>query len=170
MAIFLLCGFMGSGKTTLMERLSDEVTSIDLDSFIVEKLQIKGFDSIADFVEEEDWEEFRYIEADNLSLLLDQAKEGGQDTLISLGGGAVNDMTLTIIEDSGAQLFWLDVPFETCWERIKGDATRPLVMEGEDACRELFDERRKLYRRAQVAVNPDSVKKLQDLKSLISEG
>lgn len=166
MATYLLCGFMGSGKTTLMERLSDEAVAVDLDALIVEKLQIKGFDSIADFVEEEDWEEFRYVEADNLSFLLDQYADAESDVLVALGGGAVNDMTLTIIEDSDAKLVWLKVPFETCWERIKNDASRPLVLEGEEACHELYNERVRYYKRAEIQVDPDNVKKIQDIKSL----
>jgi shikimate kinase len=168
MATFLLCGFMGSGKTTLMEKLSNEAVTIDLDAFIVEKLQIKGFNSIGEFVEEEDWEEFRYIEADNLSLLLDQYDDAVSDVVISLGGGAVNDMTLTIIEDSKAKLVWLDVPFETCWERIKDDPKRPLVLTGEEACHDLYRDRLRNYKRAEIKVDPESVKELQDIKSLIS--
>lgn len=168
MAIYLLCGFMGSGKTTLMERLQNEIEAIDLDHLVVEKLQIKGFASIADFVDEEGWEEFRYLESDNLSLLLDNYQESQQDVLIALGGGAVNEMNLSMIEDTEAELIYLDVPFETCWQRIKNDTSRPLVMEGQQACFDLYKERQKYYRRAQVRVDPESVKNLQSFKDLIS--
>ena len=168
MAIYLLCGFMGSGKTTCMQRLQSEISSVDLDALVVEKLQIKGFQSIAEFVDEEGWEEFRYLESDNLSLLLDQYTETDEDILIALGGGAVNEMNLSIIEDTAATLIYLDVPFEVCWERIKGDRERPLVLEGEEACRQIFRDRQKFYRRAQVAVDPETLKNLQSLKALIS--
>ena len=130
MATYLLCGFMGSGKTTVSERLSGEVIAIDLDTLILEKLQIKGFESIAHYVEEEGWEEFRFLEADNLSFLLDSCSAEEKDVVVALGGGAVNELTLPIIEDSKARLVWLNVPFETCWERIKNSSDRPLVYEG----------------------------------------
>jgi len=168
MAIYLLCGFMGSGKSSVMQKLQSEISAIDLDSLVVEKLQIKGFSSIADFVEEEGWEEFRYLESDNLSFLLDEYSESGEDILIALGGGAVNEMNLTIIEDTDANLIYLNVPFEVCWERIKNDSSRPFVQEGEEACRQLYRERQKFYRRAQVAVDPETLKNLQSLKALIS--
>ena len=157
------CGFMGSGKTTLAQKLSPEISVVDLDDAICNEIKAKGYKSISSFVDRFNWENFREIESNILAKTL---KLKG-DFLVSLGGGAINERNLKLLRESQVDLVWLKVDFETCWNRIKADEARPLVKKGKTELFKLFLEREVLYRNADFSVNPDAVKNLQALKALI---
>ena len=53
----------------------------------------------------------------------------GKTAVAACGGGAMlNPDTAKAAKDAGAAVIFLDVPFETCYERIKNDSNRPIVV------------------------------------------
>ena len=134
---------MGSGKTTLVELLKrtgpKEVKYRDLDQAIV-----KTHGPIAELMGQGT---FRDVEQQVLRELT------GERAIIALGGG-------TALPGEGEVAVWLDVPFERCWERIRGDTARPLVKRGKMFLQELYQKRRELYAKADVRFDEGILKRI----------
>ena len=164
--VIFLCGFMGSGKSTLFNRLqaaSPEIDGIDLDHEILQKFG-RDHKSLGELIDDLGLEVFRQMET---GLLLDYCRKKG-DWLISLGGGALSLENLSAIKSSATtSLVWLDTPFEECWRRIEGDTNRPLVRKGRTELQRLYRERLSLYREAKARLDPkqqNEIKNFQELK------
>lgn len=148
MTVFL-CGFMGCGKTTIGALLAKKlgVQLIDTDARIVEK---EGL-SIPEIFAQKGEGYFREIEAQTVREL------AGKKAVVSCGGGAMlRDDTAAAAREKGCVVF-LDVPFETCYARIRGDKNRPLVQQNsKEGLQEIFDARRGVYlQNASVVVSAD---------------
>ena len=118
MAIFL-CGFMGCGKTTVGKKMASLLGKkyCDMDELIVQKAGM----SIPEIFEKLGEPEFRRMESE---LIVELGQFSG---IVSCGGGAMlSDINGENAKKSGVVVF-LDVPFETCYNRIKNDPNRPIA-------------------------------------------
>lgn len=157
-----LCGFMGCGKSYIGSLLAEDrgMPFVDLDSYIVEK---EGR-SIPEIFEQSGEPYFRQLEAECI-------KELSNGCVVATGGGTlINENTAEYANAHGITLF-LNADFELCYERIKNDRNRPLVMNNtEEQLRELFEKRRKIYEKhSRVAVKVTGVeeKTLETINSLL---
>ena len=58
----------------------------------------------------------------------------------------LNPDTAKAAADSGSAVVFLDVPFETCYERIKDDTNRPIVVKStKEELEALYNSRRDVY-------------------------
>ena len=58
----------------------------------------------------------------------------------------LNPDTAKAAKDADAAVIFLDVPFETCYERIKDDTNRPIVVNStKEQLEELYNSRRDVY-------------------------
>jgi shikimate kinase len=143
----VIVGFMGSGKTTLVEalgrKLGCQVT--DLDSFITER---EGR-SPAEIIAQAGEPEFREVE----TVALRDVLENNEAQVIALGGGAwANEANRALVAAHGCLSVWLDTPFELCWERIaSSETTRPLAPDRISA-KKLYNDRRDSYRLSEQQV------------------
>lgn len=147
----ILCGFMGSGKSTIGSLLSKKMgmSFVDLDKYI-EKQENK---TVTQIFEDSGEEYFREKEREASKVL--GAKRG---LVIAAGGG-----TLTFPENVAAfrengRIVLLNVSPETVAERLKNDNSRPLLAKPDklQAIRELFDARLPLYESAaDIVVDAD---------------
>lgn len=128
---------MGSGKTTIGKKLAEKLHLkwIDLDQFIEDRLET----SISKVFQNKGEAYFRKIETECLEQVL--LKE--PMSVISTGGGVI---TTSQNRDLLAKThtIYLAYPFETLYERIKGDGARPLVTTYE-ALHKRFEDRLPLY-------------------------
>lgn len=138
----ILEGFMGSGKTTVSEILSDRLglELMDTDATIEDT---EGR-SISSIFREDGEEAFRDMETELLTMI---AGDHLRDMVISLGGGMpVREKNRELLKKSG-KVVYLKASPETIYERVKGDATRPLL-QGEDPLlriKELMEGRSDVY-------------------------
>lgn len=120
MTVFL-CGFMGCGKTSAGTELA-RITGrkfTDMDKYIEEEAKL----TIPEIFAEKGEHFFRAAETDAVKKL---AETGG---IVACGGGAMlNAVNAKAARDAGGKIVYIDVPFETCYERISGDTHRPIVM------------------------------------------
>ena len=127
----ILCGFMGSGKSTIGKMLAKKLDRkfIDLDDYIVEK---RGM-SINEIFKKYGEANFRKSEtqsAKNISLL--------DNHVVALGGGTVvNPENAEILKTSG-KIIMLDISPETVYKRLKNDKSRPLL-QTEDKLKAITD-------------------------------
>lgn len=139
----ILIGFMGAGKSTAARAASMFGEVLDADALLEEELG----STISEFFEREGEAEFRRREAALVSNLL---AEAGPDTVIALGGGALE--TEAVREALGPHtVVWLYVSSEQAWNRVAGDPARPLASD-RAAFEELFSERTEVYQEAADAI------------------
>ncbi len=136
-----LCGFMGCGKTTVgrnIARLSGK-KFIDLDFYIVKKVNL----SISEIFEKYGQDEFRNIESNCLKEV-----SSFENCIVALGGGTVTSpQNVQIIKSSG-KLVYLYLTFNRCYERIKNNPKRPIVMQSnKDKLYDLYMERHEIYKK-----------------------
>ncbi len=122
----ILEGFMGSGKSTVAEIISDklDLELLDTDEAIVEA---EGR-SISDIFDSDGEEAFRDMET---ALLETACSEHFREMVFSLGGGMpIRQENRDLLKKLGRVVYLRTSP-ETVYERVKDDTKRPLLR-GED--------------------------------------
>ena len=118
----ILEGFMGSGKTTVSELLSEklDLELIDTDEAISEA---EGC-SISEIFDVQGEQAFRDMETELIKMLVD---EHVRETVISLGGGLpVRSENRELLKKCGKVVYLRTSP-EEVYNRIKDDTSRPLL-------------------------------------------
>lgn len=143
-----LVGFMGSGKSTVGQRLAVELDMIYVDTDAL--VEAKAGMSIAEIFAQDGEAAFRELEREVILELCRQT-----DLVLATGGGAFMDPSVREVLLRSSLVAHLEAPFEALWERIRGDAGRPLLAgEGAyDRMRALFEARLPVYRLAHAAVD-----------------
>jgi len=135
----VLCGFMGSGKSVTGKLIAEKLgfTFVDMDSFLEKQSGM----SVNDIFKTLGEPSFRRMETE-------AAKQLGQkDSLvIATGGGAVlNPQNVNYLKANGI-VFLLDVTADTVKNRLKNDASRPLLAKDkENTIENLLSERKAAY-------------------------
>ena len=140
---YLICGFSGAGKTSLLEKIKNDSQYNDYQFFDLDTELKKEFgkDSITEVIEEFGWEEFRQKEQAKLTELLNRDK-----VWIALGGGSLNETNAdALLQSDSVKVYFLDTPLDECIARIKVAGDRPLLSEGEDFLRKLYAQRLPIY-------------------------
>lgn len=139
MSSVYLCGFMGCGKSHIGRMLAHSTGRkfIDLDRYIVDK---EGM-TIPEIFEKYGEPHFRELEAKYI-------RELSEGNIVATGGGAlINDSTAKFAQESGLTVY-INTSFEVCYDRIKNDTNRPLVVKNtREQLHELYCTRDVIYRR-----------------------
>ena len=163
MRIFLI-GMPGSGKTTLGQRLSEElgIEFIDLD------LEIESFlsKSIPQIFKDHGEGEFRKTETELLKKLTNSRK----DFVMSTGGGVPCFFdNMDFMNESGMTIY-LKVSKEELVDRLKDQKEYRPLLSGEQSVSvkitELLDKRQKDYDRAKVIIESDNIQMDDLIRSL----
>lgn len=137
MSIFL-CGFMGCGKTTCGKLLAKKlgVAFYDTDELIEER---EGM-SIPEIFAQKGEPYFREVEAEVVKSLC------GKTAVVSCGGGAMLNPKTAECAGADGDVIFLDVDFETCYERIRNDENRPIAVSStKEELLDRFNTRRDIY-------------------------
>ena len=131
-----LSGFMGSGKTTIYNKIYPlvNIKHFDLDEEIVKK-----HGKIETIFEKGDVH-FRILEREVFSTI------PNENCLVALGGGSLEILEIYLKAKASPNTFYLDDSFENLWERIK-DSERPLVKRGKDFVLDKYKLRKILSRK-----------------------
>lgn len=124
--VVTLCGFMGSGKTTVGRILADALGCpfLDLDEIVVKK----AGKSIPDIFAQDGEPAFRQLEA---RLLRQTVEKYGETTaVLSLGGGTVTTPASATLLHEKTVCIYLRATLDTLLSRLAGEtAGRPLLQE-----------------------------------------
>ena len=135
----VLCGFMGSGKTTIGRKLARALGCefVDADQYL-EQRENRSISSIFDEVGEAG---FRDIETDCARELSEKT-----DCVIALGGGAVLRPENVELYKKNGILVHLNTPFYRIVQNLSRDTTRPLLKgDKEKQTRKLYQQRKEIY-------------------------
>ena len=140
----VLCGFMGSGKSTIGNLLSKKMgmAFIDLDAYI-EKKENK---SVSQIFADSGEEYFRQLEKDAVRELAYK-----KSIILATGGGTLTfQENVDVLRNADNKIILLDLPVEVVEQRLQGDTKRPLLNrpDKEKVMRELYEKRLPLYRSA----------------------
>ena len=138
MTLFL-CGFMGCGKSTVGNILARKrgCGFCDTDELVVKN---QGM-SIPEIFAQKGEPYFRKVEAETVKSIC------GKSVVVACGGGAMlNSDTAKAVKEKGGMIIYLDLSFEDCYNRIKGDTNRPIVMNNtKEQLEEIYNNRRDIY-------------------------
>lgn len=139
----VLCGFMGSGKTTVGRVLAVRtgMPLVDMDDYIEEKAGM----TVSEIFKQHGEDYFRELEHEAAREL---ANRNG--CIISAGGGTLVYRRNVDVLREGCRIVLLDVPLEVIKKRLQDDKKRPLLQrpDKDEAMRELYTKRMPLYRNA----------------------
>ncbi len=143
-----LVGMMGSGKSTVGPLLAERLgfTFVDVDA----EIERQSGRTIPDLFAGEGEAGFRRWEAQVLQTLTQRP-----GLVLATGGGAVLDPANWRAMRAGGLVVWLQAPLDLLWQRVAGDAHRPLLA-GPDArarFERLAQSRTPLYAQADVVVD-----------------
>lgn len=156
--IIFLCGFMGSGKSTIGQLLAEKLERpfLDLDDKIVETAGME----IPEIFEQEDKAGFRMIER---RALLETTREF--EGVLALGGGSLQSQHLVDHLKLKGLLVFIETPISVILRRISEDENRPLLLDEhgnpqkteilKQELQTLYDERLPLYEQAVITVEND---------------
>jgi shikimate kinase len=117
--VVVLVGFMGAGKTTVGHIIAKRLGHPLVDSDVL--IEQRSGRDIRDIFATEGEAYFRELEHTTVAELV-----RGQDAVISLGGGAVEDpRTRAVLRN--AQVAYLKVSFEEAMSRVRADEYRPML-------------------------------------------
>lgn len=159
----VLCGMMGSGKTTVAGALSRiyGLRCVDTDELITRK-----FGPINDIFATRGEEYFRDVE----SLVAAQAARSPDNDVIALGGGCVlRAANVRALRQSGV-IFYLRAAAQTVIERVRGDSSRPLLKgDLEERVNSILAARSAVYESvADVVIDTDD-KSPEEIAKIITE-
>lgn len=159
----VLCGFMSSGKSLLLGRLSELgpklLKYIDLDTAI-EKSQNMKISQIFDLHGQPF---FRELEAN----LLDEFTQQ-ENIVIALGGGALTERSLDLIRERKFVLIYVKRPFDDCIDSAKKqtDVSRPLLDLSREELLKLYQKREQLYLKSDFVIKSSDILKINNFNDL----
>ncbi|MFH5832831.1 shikimate kinase [Halalkalibaculum sp. DA384] len=163
--ILFLCGFMGTGKSTLGRTLAEklELPFADLDT----RIEKQAGKPIPKIFEEEGEQRFRSLERKQL---LDTIRN--YEGVLALGGGALHNQHLVDHIKINGLLIFIETPFSVILDRIMQHDNRPLLLNEdgtvkdravlEEELSELYNQRLKYYRQAEITIRNDNETSIED--------
>lgn len=133
----VLCGFMGSGKTTVGLELAKIMGRKFMDTDdMIEREQGVAIKAIFTVHGEEYFRDLEFACCKKISAM--------KNCVVSTGGGALTYKRNVDALKQGGKIVFLDADFDVICQRIGNTRTRPLFQDREKA-RALYDERRPKY-------------------------
>ncbi len=160
----LFCGFMGSGKSCLLEKIKQESIQsnylfVDLDIHLINRY---SFNSVVEMIASVGIDVFRKKELIELNILLKE----NSDCLIALGGGC-QFWDLPKCLDMEFKTIWLDTPFEICYERAKIQGGRPFITDYDNTL-ELYNKRLSNYQKADLCLDVIRQKQIKNIWNIVN--
>ncbi len=162
-----IIGLMGSGKSIIGKDLSEY---LNLKFYDTDKeIELKTNRSISKIFEEQGEPYFRTIEEKICIKLLSQ-----NNCVISLGGGSIINRNIRKEIKQNSYSIFLQVKLSNLLKRLKTSKKRPLLnnkIDNKETLKNLFEDRRKFYEKADFIVNNnnDKFQVLEKIKSELSQ-
>ncbi|MFN3813720.1 MAG: shikimate kinase [Aquificaceae bacterium] len=141
-----LVGFMGSGKTTVGEYLSQK---LGWDFYDVDRM-VEGYEgmTIEEIFDKKGEEYFRRREVEVLREVVKK-----EEVVVSTGGGlGANEEAIKFMKEMGL-VVWLSIPFEEFLRRCKSKEERPLLRKPLEKLKDLYNRRSMIYSQAHMYVD-----------------
>lgn len=167
-----ICGFMGTGKTTVGKQLASKLDMPfhDLDAHVENQVG----QTIADIFEAYGEEEFRKKEKAALLNII-RTKKG----VVALGGGSLHNQHLVDHIKVNGLLVFINTPMEEIVERISSHKNRPLLLDEKGEMKpkpvlqkqmqQLYEERLIFYEQAEVTIHAQQYESMSALVNQLAK-
>ena len=156
MKTIVLVGMPGAGKTTVGSSLSKflNIDFVDIDS-VIEKTENR---TISEIFAQEGEKYFRVIESKTIKECF------GDNKVISLGGGAFEDMQTRDFLLENSLVVYLKTSVQEIYKRVKNNSQRPLLNDNmsEEKINKILSAREKNYKLAHFTIITDN-KHIEDV-------
>ena len=145
-----LCGFMGTGKSSVGRLVAETLNFAFLDTDTV--IEARAGKTISQIFDERGEARFRELEKRIVKELALRNR-----TVIATGGGLVTDPENMTSLQQHAYVVCLWASPETIWSRVKNQSHRPLLNEPDplEKIKRLLAERAPFYKKANVLLNTE---------------
>ena len=157
-------GLMGSGKSIIGKDLGKYLSLKFYDTD--KEIELKTKKKIKKIFEEDGELYFRYIEEQICLELLNK-----NNCLISLGGGSIINKKIRKVLKHNSYSIYLQVEIKNLVDRLRFSKKRPLLNKNQnkvELIKNLYDQRKKFYEKADLIVNNNN-DKFQVLKKIKSK-
>ena len=163
--IIAIVGLMGVGKTTVGARLADRLQYyfVDCDREIEDRER----KSVAEIFTQNGEKYFRDLEEKVIEEIIGR----GEETVLSLGGGAfMSEKTQQILKETAITI-WLEAPIEEILHRIGKKNNRPLLNQKNkrEILEELVEKRYPIYATADLKFSTNNTGGEYILKKIIQQ-
>ena len=123
--LITLIGMMGSGKTKFGNLVSKKLNLnfYDSDTYIEKKFNAP----IKDLFKFNGEIFFRRVEREEIYNIITRAKKSNEKTIISIGGGAFDNLYTRKLLLKETKVIWLNAPISTLVNRVGDGAKRPML-------------------------------------------
>jgi len=159
-----IMGLMGSGKSIIGKDLGKYLSLKFYDTD--KEIELKTKKKIKKIFEEDGELYFRYIEEQICLELLNK-----NNCLISLGGGSIINKKIRKVLKHNSYSIYLQVEIKNLVDRLRFSKKRPLLNKNQnkvELIKNLYDQRKKFYEKADLIVNNNN-DKFQVLKKIKSK-
>ena len=145
-----LCGFMGTGKSSVGRMVAEQLRFAFLDTDTV--IESRAGKSVAQIFADQGEAAFRELERGLVREMVDRTS-----TVISTGGGLVVDPANLASLKQHSVVICLWASPEKLWSRVKDQGHRPLLQDADplEKIRRLLAERAPFYKQADALVNTE---------------
>lgn len=138
----VIIGFMGAGKTTVARELATktQLEMVDTDDLLAQQFTQPTGQLLTQVGEPK----FRELEFQTFQQALVD-----KQPIIATGGGIIESQASLELLQTLPSVYWLQVDYDVCWQRIANDQSRPIVAQSSyDELHARFERRQVLYQRA----------------------
>jgi len=164
--IITFIGMMGTGKSKFGRLIAKNFnfTFYDIDSLIEKKFN----NTIKDLFQNNGEKFFRKVEESIIKELIFTISQTNQSSVISLGGGAFDNLSTRTLLLKSSHVIWLNTPVETLISRVGDGSKRPMIRGNiKKSISALLKKRIKYYSLCHDQLNTDKLNQNQIIEKII---
>ena len=158
--LITLVGMMGAGKSKFGYLVAK---SLNFNFYDSDNLIEKQFNtSIKELFQSHGESYFRKIEKEKIKTVVNTTIQSGKKAIISIGGGAFDNLSTRDLLLKKTKVIWLNVPVDTLIKRIGNGIKRPMISGNiKKSISEILNKRVKYYSQSHYELNTSNLS--QDL-------
>jgi len=164
--IITFIGMMGTGKSKFGRLTAKKFnfTFYDIDSLIEKKFN----NTIRNLFQENGEKFFRKVEESIIKELIFTISQTNQSSVISLGGGAFDNISTRKLLLKSSHVIWLNTPIETLVNRVGDGSKRPMIRGNiKKSISSILKKRIKYYSLCHDQLNTDKLNQNQIIEKII---
>ncbi len=164
--IITFIGMMGTGKSKFGRLIAKKFnfTFYDIDLLIEKKFN----NTINNLFQENGEKFFRHAEENIIKELICTIAQSKQSSVVSLGGGAFDNVNTRSLLLKKSHIIWLNTPIETLVNRVGDGSKRPMIRgDVKKSISELLKKRIKYYSLCHDQLNTDKLNQNQIIEKIV---
>ena len=164
--IITFIGRMGTGKSKFERLIAKNLNFSFYDRDLLIEKKFKN--TIKNIFQENGENFFRQAEVNIIKELISTISQSNQSSVVSLGGGAFDNVNTRTLLLKKSHVIWLNTPIDTLVNRVGDGSKRPMIRgDTKKSITELFKKRIKYYSLCHDQLNTDKLNQNQIIEKII---